>query len=113
MKIVETFTAIIYVALEERDSGIVHTIQEVENICQEYCNDIGLCVTVTPTKFIYTDGQENGCAIGFINYPRFPDTQDGIKDKALELAKTLRDEFDQYKVSIVCNDKTYMLEREM
>lgn len=32
----------------------------------------GLCVTVTPTSFIYTGGEEAGMVIGFVNHPRFP-----------------------------------------
>lgn len=75
-----------------------------------YLNEIGLCVTLTPTKFIYADGWENGCIIGLINYPRFPDTPDNIKKKAVKLATILLNQFKQYKVSIVCPNKTYMIE---
>jgi hypothetical protein len=112
MKIEETYTAFIYVGFRERDSGIGHTLIEAESICQEFCDKIGLCVTVTPTKFIYTNGREDGCVIGFINYPRFPDKPEHIKDLAVSLGKIFLDRFKQYKVSIVCSNKTYMIESE-
>lgn len=38
---------------------------------EKYC-DVGLCVTVTSTRFIYTGGWEMGYRVGLRNYPRFP-----------------------------------------
>lgn len=83
MTTVKTFTATIYVGLLEKydefgnefTGGILHTIDQVEEVCQGYCNGAGLCVTVTPTKFIYTKRWEPGCIVGLINYPRFPSTE--------------------------------------
>jgi hypothetical protein len=34
----------------------------------------GMCVTITPTDFIYTGGEETGFVIGVQHYPRFPST---------------------------------------
>jgi len=106
---VNTYTATIYVGLKNRDTGVIHDIGLIEGICQKYCDEIGLCVTVTPTKFIYKDGNEPGAAIGLINYPRFPDEPENIKDKALNLAKLLMIACQQYKVSVLFPDKTEML----
>lgn len=44
----------------------------IEQVCRGYCKQVGLCVTVTPTKFIYTGGEETGVEVGLVNYPRFP-----------------------------------------
>lgn len=112
MKIVETFTATIWVGLKERDTNILRSVDEVRAICQQYCDEIGFCVTVTEIEFIYTDGNEPGVAIGCINYPRFPDMPENILHRALELAGRFLYAFNQYKVSVVCPDATYMLENE-
>lgn len=32
----------------------------------------GICVTIEPTTFIYTGGEEAGYVVGLIDYPRFP-----------------------------------------
>ena len=110
MKTVKTFTAIIYVGFKEMDTGIVHTIGEARDICQRYVDEVGLCVTVTPTEYIYTNGNEPGCAIGLINYPRFPAEEADIAIKSRELARLLMDAFRQNKVSVVMPDRTIMLE---
>lgn len=109
MKNVDTFTATIWVGLKDRDTGEVLSIEVVEKVCQEYCDEVGLCVTVTPTRFIYTDGNGMGAAIGFINYPRFPNRITDIKAKAFELAQRLMINCKQYRVSIVIPDKTIMM----
>ncbi|ARB06063.1 hypothetical protein FDH38_gp009 [Dinoroseobacter phage vB_DshS-R5C] len=39
---------------------------------QKYCDEVGLCVTVTSTRFVFTGGYEMGYRVGLRNYPRFP-----------------------------------------
>ena len=112
MKIISTYTATIYVGLKNRDTDVVHDLGLIEGICQKYCDEVGLCVTVTPTRFIYTNGNETGAAIGLINYPRFPDEPENIKAKALDLAELLLIACQQYKVSIIFPDETIMLANE-
>jgi hypothetical protein len=71
---------------------------------------IGLCVSVTDTTFIYTNGLEVGIAVGFINYPRFPDKDPTIiKNQALELAAILKSVLGQKRISVVFPDETIML----
>lgn len=93
----KTFWAKIYV------SGSTERIKEC---CREYCLNIGLCVTVTETLFIYTGGEEYGIEIGLINYPRFPDTSEGILSKAIELAAKCRDEAYQWSYLVITPDIT-------
>ena len=112
MKTVETFTAQIAVGFKNIDTQEELSIEPAFAICQSYCDSVGLCVTVTPTIFVYTNANEHGCIIGLINYPRFPSTPEKILEHAFALAKKLLDEYHQYKVSIICPDKTYMIERE-
>lgn len=112
MKIVSTFTAQIAVGFKNTDTGEELSVRIAREICQDYCNAVGLCVTLTETEFIYTDGNEHGCLVGLINYPRFPSTPEKILEHALAIAKLLLDAYKQYKVSVICSDKTYMIERD-
>ena len=112
MKIENTFTASVYVGLREHYTDVFHTIEEVEGVCLEYCSEVGLCVTVTPTKFIYKNGNEPGCIIGFINYPRFAESANNILQKTIDMSRILLSKFNQYRITIVCQDKTYMLESD-
>ncbi|MFO7999304.1 MAG: hypothetical protein R6U86_10030, partial [Bacteroidales bacterium] len=98
---VPTYNATIYVGCKERDTGFLHSLDEVKAICQEYCDEIGLCVTVTATDYIYTNGHEPGAIIGFINYPRFPSAPEQIRKEAMELAYRLLRKLNQYRISIV------------
>ena len=68
--------------------------------CRAYCDEVGLCVTVTPTSYIYTDGEESGVAVGLINYPRFPSEPTLIEAKAIELGKRLREALGQESFSV-------------
>ena len=69
MKSCESYWVKIYIAGD---------IVQIEQICRQYCFHLGFCVTVTPTKFIYTGGEETGAEIGIMNYARFPTTPDEL-----------------------------------
>ncbi|ADD64987.1 hypothetical protein PAK_P100160c [Pseudomonas phage PAK_P1] len=64
-------------------------ISVVKQTCREFCMEKGLCVTVDPTTFIYTGGEEQGAVIGFINYPRFPAEASHLQSLAEELGHML------------------------
>lgn len=82
-------------------------IGQAKQVCREYCKKVGLCVTVTPTDFIYTGGEETGFVVGLINYPRFPAPPSAINEHATALANVLRLRLCQHSFSIVTDDKTY------
>lgn len=105
-----TFTATIYVGFRERYTEEVRAIDLAYETLQKHADKGGLCVSVTPTRFIYKDGNEPGIAVGLINYPRFPETPQQIKNTALFLAGELMVAFKQLKVSVVFPDETVMLE---
>ena len=117
MKIKKSFTAKICLGLREGYTQKVHTLDEVYTISHQYCNSVGLCVTVTPTRFIYTqgagiaDGYEDGCFVELISYPRFPQSKYDIVGNALDLAKLFMVEFKQTRISIIASDQTYLLEQ--
>jgi|SRR3989344_8394454 len=110
MRKVSTYTATIYCGLREGYSNRIHKRKEVGRIAQNYCNEVGLCVTLTDTQFIYKNGREPGVAIGLINYPRFPAIKQKIIRQALDLAEKIKDTFKQNRISVVFSDRTIMLE---
>ena len=113
MKIEKTYTANIYIGLQEGyTKDKIHTLAEVVKLCQEHCDKGGLCVTVTPTTVIYKAGREDGAIVGTINYPRFPEYGLVIKAKAVVLARLLMSEFNQERCSVVCTEETIMLEKD-
>ena len=73
---------------------------DAERICRKFCNDVGFCVTVTPTSYIYTGGAESGVMVGCINYPRFPICQEELFEKATQLAELLCDGLYQHSYTI-------------
>ena len=105
----KTFEVKIYVGLREGYTDVVHDIAELESICQGYCDGIGCCFTVTPTKFIYKDGHEPGAIIGLINYPKHPSTANQILEKAEEIAGWCLTRFKQQSISIVSTIGTYII----
>ena len=109
---VKTYTASIYLGFENAHDNITHTDTMAFDICREFCDKVRLCVTITPTKFIYVGGWEPGCIIGLINYPRFPSEPNLILLRAIELAKLLKTAYKQHRVTIVTPDKTIMLSEE-
>lgn len=115
MVIVDTFWATIYVGFKNVDTGRIYPLGFVSRICSEYVNEEGLCITLTPTEYIYSNSHEKGYAgesgamIGLINYPRFPTEPEKIKEKALELARILKEALDQHRVTVMFPDETIML----
>lgn len=77
-----------------------------KDICQEMCNLIGFCVTVTKTVYVYTNGEEEGFIVGLINYPRFPLDRESLFDRAIMFAEKLRLALDQKSYSIQLPDRT-------
>jgi len=117
-RIKKTFTAKIAVGFREGYTDKVHTLEEAYAITQTYCNKMGLCVSVTPTRFIYTQsiatphGFDDGCFIELIAYPRFPFSKYDIIKDAIELAKIFVKEFNQMTISVIASDQTYLIEKK-
>ena len=64
---------------------------------QNFCNEVRLCITITPTNYVYTNGAEHGWRIGLRNYPRFPLDEDSslLTEVAENLGKLLAERGDQ------------------
>jgi hypothetical protein len=82
-------------------------IREAEIICQRYCSGVGLCVTLTETKYIYTGGRENGFIVELINYPRFPSKSEDILNESLTLSHRLAEGLGQKSYTVTTPHTTY------
>lgn len=91
------------------DICIAGDLSLIEKCCQSFCNDIGLCVTVTPTNYIYTGGKERGAIVGIKMYPRFPKDKDQLWDEATRLALCILDGANQQSCMINGPDKVIWL----
>lgn len=74
--------------------------------CFAFCADVGLCVTVTRTTYVHSDGKEEGVCVRLINYPRFAEGAKALKRKAEALAEDLKIALNQDSYSIEYPDVT-------
>jgi len=93
----KTYWARIYIA-----GDVAHA----KKIVRKYVWEEGLCVTVTPTDYIYTGGEEAGMMVELINYPRFPTKSSKIAEIAVDLGMTLMRELYQRSFSVMTPDDT-------
>lgn len=75
--------------------------------CREFCQQIPLCVTVTPASYVYVGGMEEGVCVRVMQYPRFPETEAVLRSTAWQLANRLRTELCQRSYSIEFPDTTH------
>jgi hypothetical protein len=86
-------------------------MQAARQSLRRECLDEGLCVTLTPTTFIYTAGAEEGVAVGFVNYPRFPKSAEEIEARAMRVAERLMNDLCQSTALVVTPQNTTWLTR--
>lgn len=85
---------------------IAGPIETAKHIIRRECMKEGLCVTITPTDYIYTGGEEAGYVVELINYARFPKTSEQLWDRMVLLAETLRKETYQHSATIMSPDRS-------
>ena len=76
-------------------------IEVAKQIIREDVLAEGLCVTIEPTLFVYTGGEEVGYVVGLLNYPRFPSTPEVLTDRARRLMLKLLDGTHQHSALMV------------
>lgn len=91
-KTVNTFVVRLYI------SG---PIEIAKQTLRAECLRDGLCVTIEPTTFIYTGGEEAGFIVGLVQYPRFPKPEHELFDRALDLARRLIEATHQHSALVV------------
>lgn len=99
-----TYTATIFIAGDHA---------KALRLCQAHCDEVGLCVTVEPTTYVYTGGAEAGVRVGLINYPRFPSCVRDIFRRARALGMILLDGLEQQSFSVVATDGTTWFSRRV
>jgi len=91
----------------------------IEQTCRDWCME-GACVTVTPTNYIYTMGEESGAEIGLIHYPRFPKVPPGdshpiaqtmITEEAIHLGEQIMKDACQGSFTVMTPEKTFFYSR--
>lgn len=89
-------------------------IDVAKQICREECFNEGLCVTIEPTTYIYTGGEESGYVVGLLNYPRFPTTPEKLAQRAETIALKLLEKTFQNSVLIVTpTESRWITKREV
>lgn len=88
---------------------IAGPIEVAKQIIRAECMREGLCVTVEPTTYIYTGGEEAGYVVGLNEYPRFPLGDLKLDARALDLAARLRDGTHQHSVMVQTPTTTHWL----
>ena len=86
---------------------IAGPLEVAKQVCRKECLREGLCVTIEPTTYIYTGGEEAGVVVGLINYPRFPRPDDETLRRAIVLADNLMDAMCQHSVLVMTPHKTF------
>ena len=83
------------------------TIEVAKQIIRAHCLVEGLCVTIEPTVYIYTGGEESGYVVGLLNYPRFPTDAEALDRKAEDLAVKLLHGTHQHSVLVVTPEQSF------
>ena len=81
-------------------------IEAAKQIIREHLLDRPLCVTIEPTTFMYTGGEEAGYVVGLLAYPRFPAAPNELAVRADVLANLLLDRTFQKSALIVTPERT-------
>lgn len=82
-----------------------------KQVCRAYCFNIGLCVTLTKTDYIYAGGLEGGFIVELINYPRFSIAYEELLRKVERLAEELMDANYQKSYTIMTSKETFWYSR--
>ena len=75
--------------------------QAAEMVCRDFCFPFGLCVTIEETKFIFGGGTEEGVVIGLIQYPPFPEEEESLERKAVEIGQKIAEASFQWSFTVV------------
>jgi hypothetical protein len=85
---------------------IAGSYDQAVHACREWCKNNPLCVTVTPTEFVYSGGAESGVCVRVIQYPRFPTEESALWMQAVDLAAFLRARLFQRSFTVEGRDET-------
>lgn len=81
-------------------------IEVAKQTLRKYCVNGGLCATINPTHFIYAGGEEEGFEIGIRQYPKYPETEEKLLERAQQLTHWLIGDTHQHSAMIVTPTET-------
>lgn len=84
-------------------------IEMAKQIVRKFAKSNNICVTIEPTLYIYSGGEELGYVIGLINYPRFPSTPEELWNKSIALVRLLHDGTFQWSALVMSPERTLWL----
>ena len=75
-------------------------IDTAKQLIREEAYRSGMCVTISPTTYIYTGGEEDGFVVGLIQYPRFEAEMVTLESSLSVLAQKLAEKCCQKSFTI-------------
>ena len=113
---IKTFQASIFIGLEIgytqkkiNENLVIESLSELQKQLSKE-KDIYLSASVSKTVIVLNNHKEQHLKIDFINYPKFPLSEDIFKDEVLIIGKELMKQFEQNRILIIYTDQTVMLE---
>ena len=114
---IKTFQASIFIGLEigytqkQIDKNLV--IESLSKLQKQLSKekDIYLSASLSKTVIVLNNQKEQHLKIDFINYPKFPLSEEIFKDEVLHFGKELMKQFEQNRILIIYTDQTVMLEQ--
>ena len=114
---IKTFQASIFIGLEYGytqkqidENLVIESLSELQKQLSAEKN-IFLSASVSKTNIVLNDQNEQHLKIDFINYPKFPLSEEIFKDEVLHFGKELMKQFEQNRILIIYTDETVMLEK--
>lgn len=114
---IKTFQASIFIGLEYgytqkqiNENLVIESLSELQKQLSAEKN-IFLSASVSKTNIVLNDQNEQHLKIDFINYPKFPLSEEIFKDEVLHFGKELMKQFEQNRILIIYTDETVMLEK--
>lgn len=113
---IKTFQASIFIGLEIgytqkkiNENLVIESLSELQKQLSKE-KDIYLSASVSKTVIVLNNHKEQHLKIDFINYPKFPLSEEIFKDEVLIIGKELMKQFEQNRIIIIFTDETVMLE---
>lgn len=113
---IKTFQASIFIGLEIgytqkkiNKNLVIESLSELQKQLSKE-KDIYLSASVSKTVIVLNNHKEQHLKIDFINYPKFPLSEEIFKDEVLIIGKELMKQFEQNRIIIIFTDETVMLE---
>ena len=114
---IKTFQASIFIGLEIgytqkkiNENLVIESLSELQKQLSAEKN-IFLSASVSKTNIVLNDQNEQHLKIDFINYPKFPLSEEIFKDEVLIIGKELMKQFEQNRILIIYTDETIMFEQ--